>query len=289
MKNIKEEDKKGIPFLETGKRFLAYFDVMGFKDFVYRNKHKAVKKRMDAISAIVKRIEEYELNNFSKKSDDSSILEIVNKINESENSDILDISEEDIKKAVDSVFDINSTIIHPVIFSDTVVLVSNSNKISDLFKILVMSSLFIKYLFEQKSPIPIKGAISYGEVTVDRNKNIIFGKPLIDAYELAEQINFYGAIAHNSFDSRILKLKKIDIVSRKAVENILRLNTTIKKVHLKSGRITHRLILWNITNDNQEHINNVIYKFLFTSSGSVRKYVDNSIELYKDIVEENHQ
>ena len=42
-----------MKFPETTERFVAYFDIMGFKDLIYRSDHSAVSDLMSDVSRIV--------------------------------------------------------------------------------------------------------------------------------------------------------------------------------------------------------------------------------------------
>ena len=78
--------------------------------------------------------------------------------------------------------------VHSFIFSDSIVLFTQSNECIDLIAILILSTeLFgrsVKYC------IPLRGGISYGDFYF--NETIFCGLPLVNAYEIGECIQWSG-------------------------------------------------------------------------------------------------
>ncbi|MES3008847.1 MAG: hypothetical protein V4751_13860 [Pseudomonadota bacterium] len=226
----------------TKKRFIAYFDIMGFKDFIYRNSHRKVSKIMDEIAKVVSDIKDYE----------SEILK----------TPIEERNQKGLKGKV----------VLPVIFSDSIIFISESDTRYDLHKILLVSSFFLGNSIGRS--IPVKGAISHGLFTADFEKSKFFGQPLIDAFLLAEEAQFYGVIVHNTVEARFNKRGTPmhgDLIKRGLVP-------------MKSGKVTHYFSLWEgVLGEkygSKDAMKKLIEKFYSTSSGNVRRYVDNSIEIY---------
>lgn len=160
---------------KTNKRFIGFFDIMGFKDLVQRTPHAEVYKRLDKIKDFL---------NFYEG---------------------LDSRVGALPGGKD-----NSTIVKHVLFSDSILIVSAGDSAKDIQHLIYRCNHFIWHCFE--NGIPIKGAISHGTLTADFEKSIFFGQPLIDAYLLQDEITFYGAVIENNAERQISKLKIKDSV-----------------------------------------------------------------------------
>lgn len=53
--------------------------------------------------------------------------------------------------------------------------------------------------------LPIKGAISKGNLTLDEERQLVFGKALVDAYLLEEELFYYGVAVHHSIEELVKK------------------------------------------------------------------------------------
>lgn len=86
-------------------------------------------------------------------------------------------------------------------YSDSIMIYSKgSDSISFKSLMLTLSSITNDLLTEC---IPHKGAIAFGEMTLDTENAIYFGQPLIDAFLLQEELKFYGIILHSSAEQEI--------------------------------------------------------------------------------------
>lgn len=218
----------------TSKRYIAFLDIMGFSNYVYRNKHELVKTRMENLHTIINETEK-DLHNGS-----TQWKNIQNPIK-------------------------------TVIFSDSILIISKDDSDNSLDFILLACKLLLKKSFEKK--IPMKGAISYGTITADFEKSLFFGKALIDAYTLEEQLNIYGVALDEKVER---KFKNCSKLSSYCVET---------KISTDSGQITHNIINWFLPNSGRkediisekENALNTIRKFYGSMSGKPRRYVDNTI------------
>jgi len=86
-------------FPTTCDRFIAYFDIMGFRDLLYRNSHEKVTMIMNSVSRQIEMIKDTEDGLLRKKG----------KLHG----------------------DFERAIIIPIVFSDTIILLSGSNTIYD--------------------------------------------------------------------------------------------------------------------------------------------------------------
>lgn len=90
----------------------------------------------------------------------------------------------------------NEINIRMMTYSDSIMIYSKDDSPSSLDNfITAISSLADDLFFEE---IPHKGAVAFGTMTLDFQKSIFFGQPLIDAYLLQEELNFYGIAVHSS-------------------------------------------------------------------------------------------
>jgi len=223
-------------FQNTCNRFIAYFDIMGFRDLSYRNSHEEVAKIMNLVSEKIQAIkvtEEYLLKNDGDP---------------------------------DSAFE--KAIIMPIVFSDTIILISGSNTFYDARKAIYAASFLLSKMLEMG--VPVKGALSYGFMTADLEKSIYFGRPLIDAYLLCEETFFYGATLHHSFEKY---LSENDSTFP---------NAPLKhgQVPMKTGQVTHYYIDLGKDYTDYENKKTIVEEFYLSISGGVRRYVDNTLSVY---------
>ena len=117
----------------------------------------------------------------------------------------------------------------------------------------------------------MKGAIAFGEMTVDTNNSLYFGQPLIDAYELHKEIKLYGVVLHHTAQRQINEL-----IRARTLSSIFTLDYTVP---MNSGEIEHNLVNWIIHTPNSI---DVVRKLYHNVSGTSRIYVDNTIKFVND-------
>jgi hypothetical protein len=143
------------------KRFVAFLDILGFRDLVMRNTHEDVNNKMLKIS--------YYLEQFNYTESDKAIS----------------------KKY-------NDAGIYSGSFSDSIFIFSKNDTKENFDLFTILTSLLFSKSF--KNEIPMTGAIAYGQITVIKSKQIYFGQPIIDAYLLHEEVDYLGIVAHNTID-----------------------------------------------------------------------------------------
>lgn len=158
-----------------------------------------------------------------------------------------------------------------ITFSDSILFITKDESLSDL--LFLSSILGIFQIAAIQGGFPAKGAISFGRLTADFQSSIFYGQPLIDAYLLQEQLSYYGVVIDNEAEAKIIdSLSKNEIKQELIEEHFHRIPTPFK-----SGKVYHYNVrLRNLT---QNQISDM-YK---TVSGGVRKYVDNTIEMYESM------
>jgi len=171
-------------------------------------------------------------------------------------------------------------------FSDSILIVVNG--VDDkMFNLITKASVCL-FQVSMSMGIPIKGVISKGVFTYDKKKELYFGKPLVDAYLLHEELKFYGIVVHHTAESVI---KKYRDASRPY------LNTPI---YLERGKVSHFHLCWNLINKNlskgdlTSEIEKWLEKISETVSGYPRMYIDRTIEIleadkkdFDQVAEEN--
>jgi hypothetical protein len=231
----------------TDKRFVAFFDILGFKDLVMRSSHEEIYDKLNNLSATKKWLE-----NLTKESG------IIDKIGDGE--------------------------IYTVSFSDSIVLFSkNDNPENFKFFLVAVRWFFAKAI---QSGTPLKGGIAYGEISLNKSEQIYFGQPIIDAYLMEEDVNYFGVVAHNSIEKYISEnesILELDYINNIIIE----FNTPLKcgKINHKNINYFTKIVLNDEIEKEQEReiIENIIKDFRLTSSGSPRRYIDNTLEVFKQI------
>jgi len=227
-----------LDWKDTTERYIAFLDIMGFTNYVYRNSHNVVKKRMLLIQAVIDKTEA-EIHSSSKE------------------------------------FDGIENILKTVIFSDSILIISKDGTKASLDYLLFACQLLLSESF--KKEIPMKGAISYGNITADFDKSLFFGKALIDAYSLQEQLFIYGVALDEKAEKKVSSIK--DYMKAYCIRT---------KVATKSGAITHLIVNWakwadKMKNDNDSNSKvgiSIMERFYNDMSGHPRKYIDNTIECF---------
>jgi len=247
----------------TCDRFVAYFDVMGFKNRIFRDNHDDVLAMMQKLQVSISGIKEIgEASLEYKKTGKSDRFGKIAKDS---------ISPEILKMFASSLR------ILPVFFSDSILLVSEDDSDENIFGIIILSSfLFASSLIDQ---IPMKGAIAYGRQTADFDNSLYFGRPLVDAYVLQEEMCLYGAALHDTMES-YLKTKK-GVIDTLIKSNLLHWY----KTPLKQCKVNHYCLNWKpiLVSLNEGKPEEVVSRLYDTVSGSTRCYVDNTLDFVNGI------
>jgi hypothetical protein len=158
-----------------------------------------------------------------------------------------------------------------VMFSDSIILISEDNLDKSLKDMISITRFLLHSAL--KIGLPIKGAIASGRYTYSKVNSINFGQPLIDAFELQNELQLFGVVLHHTVEET---LRKYDTIDESAIVNI--------RVPMKSGNITHYLINWidnmDIIGDNPQEL---VSKLYYGVSGKPRIYVDNTLDFVREI------
>lgn len=222
----------------TENRFVAFLDILGFKDLISKNSHSEIYEQLNKISKTKKFLESVEPTNY-----------------------------------IDAE-------IYIVSFSDSIVVFSKNDSIENFFYFLNA----VRWLFARTivAGIPLKGGIALGEVSLNKTEQIYFGQAIIDAYFMEEDVNHIGVVANYSID-KYLKTHEKELDQIKLNEYLFE-----EKTPLKCGNLKHFNLNWYkktslikealTEKEKYNKIIELINNFKLTSSGSPRKYVDNSLD-----------
>jgi hypothetical protein len=86
-------------------------------------------------------------------------------------------------------------------YADTFVIYSRSEKINDYPGFIrVCKDFYYSCIYKQ---LPIRGAVSFGEIEVGYNKRILIGKAFLESHEYSEDQNWLGMILTPSASSKL--------------------------------------------------------------------------------------
>ncbi len=215
----------------TAKRFVAYIDIMGFKDMVAKESPYEIHKMLKEVIELTKNAQKAQLF-------------------------------ETVQVRFNS-------------YSDSIMIYSKDDSFESLFSIIFNISTITNSLLVQG--VPHKGALAFGNMTLDFKNSIFFGQPLIDAYLLQNELLFYGILVHATAEERI----ELDYNGEKSYA----IKKSIKEYDcpLKKGNSFHLTIfpMYALLNDPKFQAGTVrilesMKKFRFKTSGHLRKYIDNT-------------
>ena len=158
-------------------------------------------------------------------------------------------------------------------FSDSIAIFSKDDTKDSLMAFMVATEfVFTKCIIDG---IPIKGAMAYGKISVDIENSLFFGQPIIDAYQLEEDLKYYGIILHHTMFN-VLNKRGLGSVNIKHIET-----------PLKCGNIFHYNLDWftsynKLADEKKDSkIIEFIEQYYNKVSGAPRKYIDNTIGVYR--------
>jgi hypothetical protein len=122
------------------KRFVLFVNILGFKDLVAKKTHDAILQKLTALAKSIESLQGDKIANTLNK---------IHKISPDQS--------------------------RAVTFSNSMIFFTKSGELEDAFKILVDAHAI--QVFALKHGIPIKGAISYGEISVDFVRSLFLVNP----------------------------------------------------------------------------------------------------------------
>lgn len=166
-------------------------------------------------------------------------------------------------------------------FSDSILIVVNGTD-EKMFNLLTKAAVcLIHSALEHR--FPIKGVISQGKFTFDAERELYFGKPLVDAALLHDEIKYYGIVVHHTAEHTVKTLTS-------------KSNPYFKTpIALEGGETSHFHLAWNLLNQSYQSdditskCNEWLNSIEEMVSGRPRIYVDKTrkilssdCKIYKD-------
>lgn len=156
-------------------------------------------------------------------------------------------------------------------FSDSIVVISRSNTKKDLNRICKAAVILMQTAMESK--FALRGAIALGQMVFDEINQLFFGKALVDAYLLEEQLAYYGIVFHESTEC---------IVKKGLSDRKLYYPIKDEDVPMKGGKSRHYHVAWHLMTkalsrgDIRSDALLWLEELRSTVSGSPRIYLDNT-------------
>jgi hypothetical protein len=216
----------------TTNRFVAFIDILGFKNLVDNNSHEFVYKKL------------------------SALIESLNEIKKRKN-DIIKIWT----------------------FSDSILIFTKDDSEVCADHILFETSSIIRKSISLE--LLAKGAVAFGEFTADYDNSIFFGKPLIDAFQLQEEMKLSSVIIHHSCEKKLKKMKYADTKLLDGGRSF-NYNTPMKYGfvnHLQLNWIEYSIMYRLNEEERQKEFDLTLEKIdnlYLEVSGSPRQYLDNA-------------
>ena len=212
------------------KRYVAFLDILGFKEFVMRHSIHEVYSRLKKLNA---------LRPDNDEADYDSELE---------------------KRIMFT------------IMSDSIFIFSKDDTFSNLRYFLTYVKRVMRMAIRKE--IPLKGAIAYGTIAVDDEQNLFCGQPIIDAYQLEEDLQYMGVVFHHTSEDILFRFK--DTQTERISEWIKGVSTPFKY-----GQRIHLNLDYRIAGTEHYNLSEKVKNQRFYSSGDARKYVDNTLEMFR--------
>jgi len=231
-------------------RFVVFLDIMGFKDLISRSSPDDVYKKMLKLNKIRKTIDEFFNFDFIRDLKLSPNLEL-----------------------------------RSVMFSDSILIVSINDSIEAAMNLLLFCNNFLAHCMNYA--IPIKGAVAHGQFTFDSENSIYFGQPLIDAYQLEEDLKLYGIVMHHSFESKLFSYDSEHPLYKNSNFFVLNYKTPFQNKNIYHYNLNwiHRAISeYSLDVEplgEEKMIAKWLSQFYKTVSNQPRIYVDNTNEFIK--------
>ncbi len=166
--------------------------------------------------------------------------------------------------------------LHFSIFSDSIFLITDDDSQESFEDIVIVACQFMRFM---EQGIAINGAIAYGEVTFDNERNIIFGIPVNEAHLCQESLFCYSLVLLDSVINKISSYRgNVNFLNKPDV--ILEQTPTYIKVDKGWKIIECSIINWcefyctsklNAPFENQiDEIRDSINKFYLNAKGNER-------------------
>lgn len=156
-------------------------------------------------------------------------------------------------------------------FSDSFLIVGKGVD-AKMFNLITKAAVRLMHVALEMG-FPIKGVLSQGHFTFSEDKQLYFGRPLVDAAVLHDQLKFYGIAVHHSAERIVKDFKSNDNPYY------------FSKIALRTGKISHYHLAWHLVNKSLDSADNTalceqwLYKIAESVSGDPRIYIDNTLDI----------
>ncbi len=248
------------PYTNYRSCYIAFFDILGFKDLVQYNSHE-------------------ELSKIFFGAFDFSILASIN----------------DAKVSIKNPIE---TVLNSITISDSIIYWTNGSSLEDFFLIFQTSATLM--ITALSLGLPLRGAISVGPLSrsqgsYDFNKastrSAVIGKPIVDAFLLEKEQNWSGCIV----DEKCINLYLREIEKRNLVEEdpwgiskMLESKRIIQyPVPMRNGkRQNHHVINWTLGGLFENYSIDQLKRSFSSHNKSVsiknvKQKIDNTVEFYR--------
>ena len=228
----------------TDKRFVAFLDILGFKDKVMRKSHAEIYEELSKISKLKETVE--------------SRLSL---------------------KKTERFYDSD---VYVVSFSDSIVIFSKNDSFENFeFFLVALRGIFANSI---RHKIAMKGGFAHGEISLNKTAQIYFGQPIIDAYLIEEDVNYLGVVAHSSINDYVHINKSSVDLSKLVQKLIFEEKISLKSGKIMHINLDWFILSQRDYNnlEDEEKLKNIIThinSFYCSVSGSPRRYIDNTIDL----------
>ena len=129
---------------------------------------------------------------------------------------------------------------------------------------------------------PIKGVLAQGIFTFSSDMQLYFGRPLVDAAVLHDQLKFYGIAVHHSAEKTVKEFMSVDNPYFNS------------KIAIKTGKVSHYHLAWHLLNtlldssDNSKQCEKWLSMIAEGVSGEPRIYIDNTLDIIHQDKLEDH-
>lgn len=170
---------------------------------------------------------------------------------------------------------VDDSILGSIVFSDTIVFYGiNDESFLDEALIIISASNLLS--IAARNGIPLRGALTYGDVYIDRKEEHIIGPAIVRGYDLERSQDWIGALVDYDFQDRFAE-------GNKSSPPILRNNLLTYYVPLKSGdRIPYLCIGWM---HRCEITKSKLWKLFFGSKDCNGKHTHEVYRKYKNTLD----
>ncbi len=167
---------------------------------------------------------------------------------------------------------------HRFIFSDSIFLIAEEDSVDSFIDLVSYSWRMMQFFIA--AGFPLRGAITYGDLYANFEKNIFLGKAISDAAVLEGKQNWIGAIADDSAVDRYAEAFEGDTVQAAVMNSLL---PKYLAVPFKDGtERSYRVINWRQNMISEDGIKALFKNEPFDANAQIK--IDNVLRFSKEVV-----